>query len=92
MSAKTGAADIRTAHGKTNRPISKLSPIEVSEPFIEPQSESFIPTDDITAAADSIIDHHAAVQPNQTRRPRRQAAEAARNNIPRIVDALHRQD
>ena len=97
---KVRAADIRTAHGKTNRPIAKLSPIEVTEPFILPQSERSVPTDDNTSAVDHIVDHHAAVQPNPNtqqditipRRPRRQAADAARNIIPRIIDALHRQD
>ena len=77
---KVRAADIRTANSKTNRPIAKLSPIEVTEPFIEPQSERSVPTDDNTAVADPIVDHHAAAQrdPNSQditipRPPRRQA-------------------
>ena len=62
---KIRAAEIRTVNGKSNRPISKLYPIEVTEP---------------TEAA-SNNDSRIPIRENTTERPKRQAAEAARAKI-----------
>ena len=75
------AADIRTVNGKTNRPINKLVPLEVTEPFIEPTAPVIPkPVSETTEPPQSIA----------ASRTTRKAAAAARGNIPRVVAALHR--
>ncbi|XP_045023635.1 uncharacterized protein LOC123468017 [Daphnia magna] len=58
------AADIRTANGKTNRPISKLYPLQVAEPSDDPAASSDGPLSDPAPSSPSRPTRKCAAQTN----------------------------
>jgi hypothetical protein len=58
------AADIRTANGKTNRPISKLYPLQVAEPSDDPAGSPVSPLSDPVPSSPSRPTRKCAVQTN----------------------------
>ena len=72
------AANIRTAQGKTNRPIAKLIPLEVSSPSIEDGSRD---PDVLSQSVDNGNPSSNSAGENRIGRPKRRAAERARNKV-----------
>jgi hypothetical protein len=78
---KVRAADIRTAKGKTNRPINKLYPLEITEQKIDPVS----PNKPAVDSEESNAWSEAAQQAVNERPARRAAAEKASRRISSIA-------
>ena len=73
----TQAAEIRTATGKTNRPIARLFPLEVTEDVSDPQTSDNHDTDALNGTMDC--------QPD---RPTRQATIVARRRLREWSDMI----
>ena len=80
------AANIRTAQGKTNRPIAKLIPLEVSSPSMEDGSrDPDMPSQIVNNSNPS----SNSIGENQIGRPKRRAAERAQNKVKNWVVELN---
>ena len=73
----TRAAEIRTATGKTNRPIARLFPLEVTEDVSDPQASDNHDTDALNGTMD-----------RQPDRPTRQATIVARRRLREWSDMI----